>query len=61
MDEKQTTADLIVDYVKRAPVRIVNVASHFGMALRDAHLALVELEEAGRIEPFGRDQWRISR
>jgi DNA-binding IclR family transcriptional regulator len=57
---EQSTADLIVDYVRRAPAAAGNVASHFGMRLSDAYRALVDLEDTKRIEPHGRYQWRIA-
>lgn len=53
--------DLIVDYIRRSPATMKEVASHFGMRLVEAHVALVQLEDAGRLEPHGRLQWKISR
>jgi hypothetical protein len=52
--------DLVVDYVRRMPATIKNVASHFCMPLKEAHDLLVKLEDEGRIQPYGRHHWKIS-
>lgn len=59
-DEHPTTDRLIVEYIGRGPASLSNVASHFGMPLKDAHDTLVRLEDDGHIQPVGRISWRVA-
>lgn len=52
--------ELIVDYVRRMPATIGNVASHFGMTHKAAYDALDDLECAGSIQRMGRYCWKVA-
>lgn len=49
--------ELLVDYLRRMPASVVNVASHFGMSEAHARDALWSLEQAGLAHKSGRSEW----
>ena len=58
----ETTADLIVEYIRRGRASTINVASHFAMFTPTARSELMRLEAAGVIRRIGksvRESWEI--
>jgi hypothetical protein len=51
---------LLVDYLRRMPASVANVASHFGMSEAHAKDALWSLEQAGLAHKSGRCEWSVS-
>jgi predicted Rossmann fold nucleotide-binding protein DprA/Smf involved in DNA uptake len=51
---------LLVDYLRRMPASVANVASHFGMSEAHAKDALWSLEQAGLAHKSGRSEWSVS-
>jgi hypothetical protein len=50
---------LLMDYLRRMPASVANVASHFGMSEAHAKDALWSLEQAGLAHKSGRSEWSV--
>lgn len=51
------TNEHLIDYIRRDPVTVGHVSSHFGVTYKQAHDRLIDLECQGKIRPASRFRW----